>query len=542
MTAIFGAMVFVNRQTAGFLQEVLVYIYPLPLAIYAARYGVKTGLIAAAAMTGLSLFLGTTPAYAFYAITSLLTGLALGGCLYHKASAGKTLFAVMGISVLAYAMQLIFSVQLTGISVDEDLVHLQSEFRKPVDRYLDTLWKATEDAKLSSVDAMRFKEAVIQMIRTADQLFDTEFLKKILVLGVIIFGMLQGFLIYELSLLIMRRLRIRVPEPINVNEIRPPAWTGYIALLFCIFGILCLYGKTDVGQYKDIALVLFYAGLMLLVIFGIIGTNILLRNHMPGSRFLPVIISFIGLFVCPYVIMIIGFLYISKLTGLFPDPVPKTNDRGKQMQNNVQESSSLHPAVDPQNFRPDYLILVNDYRAIPEGYDEAIKPFLTEYTEEVTGKHHFVEKRTLQAFLDLRDVLLEDGVTVAMAGCYRSVARQQEIVDSYMGKYGADYVRRYVARPGYSEHHTGLALDLYLVKDGVPVKENAETMKETELWRRVHGRISGFGFILRYPEGKEKVTGIAYEPWHLRFVGEATAQRMAWHELTLEEYLEKTPK
>jgi len=526
MTAIFGALVFINRQTAGFLQEVLVYIYPLPLAIYAARYGVKTGLIAAAAMTGLSLFLGATPTYAFYAITSLLTGLALGGCLYHKASAGKTMFAVMLVSIVANLTDLLFAAFLSGITLENQAVEMQTMMQEALGQYKDLMFGTAATSENAA--------AIDQLTGMIEKVFTRDYIKRIIIISTVIFGIVQGFLIYELSLLIMRRLRIRVPKPVSLYEFRPPVWTAYAALaLFCLY----LFGYQLVMDNTELRNAFMTAGLcgyMYLVIFGIIGGSLLLKRFMPRSKVLPVLLALLAVLVLPYPVMIVGFLYVSGLSGLFPKTSPADT---------AQESAEKSaPKITAANFRPDYLILVNDYRPIPEGYDEAIKPFMTEYTEEVTGKTHFVEKRTLQAFLDLRDALREDGVTVAMAGCYRSVARQQEIADSYSEKYGADYVRRYVARPGYSEHHTGLALDLFLVKDGVPVKENAETMKETELWRRVHGRISGFGFILRYPEGKEKVTGIAYEPWHLRFVGEATAQRMAWHELTLEEYLEKNRK
>ena len=82
----------------------------------------------------------------------------------------------------------------------------------------------------------------------------------------------------------------------------------------------------------------------------------------------------------------------------------------------------------------------------------------------------------------------------------------------------------YVAVPGYSEHHTGLALDLYL-----------ESM---DVWAKIHAKLPEFGFILRYPEGKEDITGYAYEPWHVRYVGMDTAEEITSRGITLEEYLD----
>ncbi|MBQ1805909.1 MAG: M15 family metallopeptidase, partial [Oscillospiraceae bacterium] len=90
-------------------------------------------------------------------------------------------------------------------------------------------------------------------------------------------------------------------------------------------------------------------------------------------------------------------------------------------------------------------------------------------------------------------------------------------------KYGTDYVKAYVAVPGYSEHHTGLAIDLYL--------------ESPDVWAKIHAKLADCGFILRYPQGKEAVTGYAYEPWHIRYVGVETAREITARGLALEEYL-----
>jgi len=543
MAAIFGALVFINRQTAGFLQELLIYIYPLPLAIYTAKYGVKNGLIAGAAMTGLSLFLGATPTYAFYAISSLLTGLALGGCLYHKASAGKTIFAVMLVAVITNLVDLIFVAALSGVTLENEALEMQKMMQESMEQYKSLMF--------GSVSGTANEATVNQLTDMVEKVFTMDYIKRIIIISMVFLGILQGFLIYELSLLVMRRLRIRVPKPKSIYEFRPPVWTAYIAMgLFLVY----LFGYQRVMNREELRNALMTAGIcgyMFMLIFGIIGGSLLIRRFMPGSKIFPAILSIVAAFVLPYIVMGVGFLYVSGLSGLFPR-LPVSGDAQKADSSQIQGPSGasgsrslpagMPPRVMLSGFKPDYLILVNPYRPVPEGYGEAIRPYLTEYTEPCTGKTISVEKRTLKAFLDLKEALAEEGVEVAIANCYRTVEMQQEIVERYTEKYGADYVRSYVAKPGYSEHHTGLAIDLYVVKDGVPVKENEDSMKETALWRKVHGRIAGFGFILRYPEGKEKVTGIAYEPWHFRFVGEAAAQRMAWHELTLEEYLERDPK
>jgi hypothetical protein len=105
-------------------------------------------------------------------------------------------------------------------------------------------------------------------------------------------------------------------------------------------------------------------------------------------------------------------------------------------------------------------------------------------------------------------------------------------------KYGEEYVKNYVAVPGYSEHHTGLALDLYFTIGDKTVYENEDLVQYPEIWAAIHEKLPEYGFILRFPEGKEKITGVSYEPWHLRYIDSPeTAKEITEKGITLEEYL-----
>ena len=105
-------------------------------------------------------------------------------------------------------------------------------------------------------------------------------------------------------------------------------------------------------------------------------------------------------------------------------------------------------------------------------------------------------------------------------------------------KYGIDYTRTYVAVPWYSEHHTALAIDICIIKDGVLIYENDDMMAEPEIFAKVHAKLADYGFILRYLEWKEDITWYGYEPWHLRYVWSVdVAKEIMDNWLTLEEYL-----
>lgn len=121
---------------------------------------------------------------------------------------------------------------------------------------------------------------------------------------------------------------------------------------------------------------------------------------------------------------------------------------------------------------------------------------------------------------------------IAFSG-FRSYNYQKKLYNSSVEKDGEEYAQRYSAKPGHSEHQTGLAFDL-----GGQMKYWLEVeFEDTEegIWLRENGH--RFGFILRYPKDKEHITGYMYEPWHFRYVGEEHASKIYEKGITLEEYL-----
>ena len=187
----------------------------------------------------------------------------------------------------------------------------------------------------------------------------------------------------------------------------------------------------------------------------------------------------------------------------------------------------------------DYLALVNKENKLPDDWEDKLE---TVTIKNSLGDDVEVEKRAYEAYSKLRDDLASEGIFVELDSARRSVAAQQQIWDDFTVKYGEDYTKRYVAVPGYSEHHTGLALDLYLVIDGVDVYEHEDMVEYPEIWAKIHEKLADHGFILRYLEGKESITGYGYEPWHIRYVrSPELAKLITVQGVTLEEYLGKLP-
>ena len=190
----------------------------------------------------------------------------------------------------------------------------------------------------------------------------------------------------------------------------------------------------------------------------------------------------------------------------------------------------------------DYLVLVNKYSQLPNDWEKNVE--LVE-TKNAWDENIKVEKEAFEQYQKLKEEVEKDlktfNTTIELDSTYRSVKEQQELWDRWSAdpEKGIDYVRKFVAVPGYSEHHTGLAIDICLKKDGQLIYDNDEMIAEREIFSVIHKKLSKYGFILRYLENRDDVTGYSYEPWHLRYIGnEKIAKEIMDKNITFEEYLE----
>ena len=127
------------------------------------------------------------------------------------------------------------------------------------------------------------------------------------------------------------------------------------------------------------------------------------------------------------------------------------------------------------------------------------------------------------------------GFEIVAFSTYRSYEYQQTLYNNYVERDGKENADRYSARPGYSEHQTGLAFDIGEV--GQEDLWLTSEFGETEAGKWLVNNAHKYGFILRYPQGKEKITGYMYESWHFRYLGIQLATDVKKSSLTLEEYL-----
>lgn len=175
----------------------------------------------------------------------------------------------------------------------------------------------------------------------------------------------------------------------------------------------------------------------------------------------------------------------------------------------------------PKNFVPENLVTVNVYFNL-KSYDERT----------------LMRAEAAQALERLFAAAREDGYELCGVSGYRSYTRQKQIFINNILTKGKEYTLKYSAVPGASEHQTGLAMDVSCKS----LRYNLSTsFSETPEGKWLAQNAHHYGYIIRYPKGKAHITGYAYEPWHIRYVGKGLAKYLYENDLTLEEYYNYTP-
>lgn len=185
----------------------------------------------------------------------------------------------------------------------------------------------------------------------------------------------------------------------------------------------------------------------------------------------------------------------------------------------------------------DVTVLVNKEHILDKDY----VPLEMYVVDENENNFHQFKDASLKPMLrsDIKeyvDKLINDaqelGLPIIVDSGYRSFKYQQVVLDALIKEKG-DEAFKLVALPGASEHQTGLAIDFAYYENGIYNDDVKENDKEA-IWLK--NNAWKYGFILRYPKGKENVTGYNFEPWHFRFVGLKLAKYLFKNDLTLEEY------
>lgn len=179
-------------------------------------------------------------------------------------------------------------------------------------------------------------------------------------------------------------------------------------------------------------------------------------------------------------------------------------------------------------------LIVNKNKELPADYvpEDLVKPDV-KFSSSGWSEKKLMRQEAADALEDLFQAAEEAGVDLVAVSGYRSYERQQATYQSALKRKGQASTSRYNARPGQSEHQTGLAMD---VSSPSVDCQLIESFGETEAGRWLADNAHEFGFIIRYEKGKEEVTGYNYEPWHIRYVGKELANILKQKGVAMEEY------
>ena len=176
------------------------------------------------------------------------------------------------------------------------------------------------------------------------------------------------------------------------------------------------------------------------------------------------------------------------------------------------------------------LVLVNKYHQLPAGFKQYnLVNMSREYTAN-DGKQYLLAGVAYEKYAQMSDAAKADGLFMRVISAYRTEDYQRNLYNNKVRTTGKINADNYSARPGHSEHQTGLAVDISSTKG---------TFEYTAEFKWLQKHAHEYGFILRYPKGKEWITGYSYEPWHYRYVGTDVATIIFEEGITYEEYYAK---
>lgn len=195
---------------------------------------------------------------------------------------------------------------------------------------------------------------------------------------------------------------------------------------------------------------------------------------------------------------------------------------------NSNLDKTFYQDISPTDLQKENLLIVNKFYYLDKDY----VPDNLVTISSVYGRGE-IQEDAYNAFIKMYNDAAKKGLYPYISSPYRSYDRQNTLYTNYVSADGVKNADTYSARPGFSEHQTGLAMDL-----GTASNNNIGDFEKSKEFEWVKNNAHKYGFILRYPKGKEYITGYMYEPWHYRYVGVEVANYIYEHDITYEEYYE----
>ncbi len=194
---------------------------------------------------------------------------------------------------------------------------------------------------------------------------------------------------------------------------------------------------------------------------------------------------------------------------------------------NVKRNYDYYTHTKKTDMKKEDAILVNKYYCLPEKYAPSD---LVNVSNQYGFGENKIREKVYEAFKKMFNAAKKEDITLIINSAYRNYDYQKKLYDEYKRTKGEEYADNYAARPDFSEHQSGLALDI------ITYGATAKTFDTTDAFKWLNKNAYKYGFILRYPKNKEDITGYSYESWHFRYLGKALSAKVKKSKLTYDEY------
>ena len=283
MCAIIGVVLLINRQLGGLFQDMFLFLFPLPMVFYSAKYGMKNSWVVFAAMTILGFLLGGIPTM-FYVASESLIGIIYGGGIYAREDSHKLVLFTMAAGAVINVISTVIFASVFGYDIAAET--------KEMEAMMNNVFEQTGAAIPSTINL-------------------SQYIRTIIVVSAVFTGVLQGFVTHVLSRLLLTRLRFPV-EPIRpIAEYFPPKWTGYLGFAGFVAYYWSVLRPLPDPLYQNILQGLGMCGFLYLLCWGYIGITVFYSIYRPGHRAGGVLIGILLTFIMPVFLVIFGFLYIT---------------------------------------------------------------------------------------------------------------------------------------------------------------------------------------------------------------------------------------
>ncbi|PFS62799.1 D-alanyl-D-alanine carboxypeptidase [Bacillus cereus] len=239
-------------------------------------------------------------------------------------------------------------------------------------------------------------------------------------------------------------------------------------------------------------------------------------------------IKLVGIFTC--MIVIVGILIVYTNQSIGKEPIKTNYETRENSINREQNGTSKNIA---SSFASAQAVVNKEY-GLPEDYkpEDLVVPNVP-FSFSGTLEKSYLRKEAAEALEKLFDIAKKEGIQLNAVSGFRSYDYQKNLYANNVKRKGQEHTDRFSAKPGHSEHQTGLTMD---VSSKSANNELELTFANTKEGKWLKENAYRAGFIIRYPKGKESITGYAYEPWHIRYVGDI-AESIYKKKLTLEEFM-----